>query len=240
MGLRRPRRALASSTLTAVAMLLLLPGTLVLDAQRGRTGGRATTPAPAPARGAAAATRTEAAQLQCPAPLGIGVDTMRSYCDVLTGRVPADGIVVTLPPHTGTVLLTFRLHNRHLYSEELVKTNRAYRKYTATIGALTADNTLLARAVVQNEFRTAADLVERIAGDPGTAAVKAVAPTGDERISISIPAAETTVSILGEKLLVVRPDGTDNFSAPGRPVAVISDVQVEYRPAPVRRPATRR
>ena len=57
--------------------------------------------------------------------------------------------------------LTFDLHNRHTYSEELIKTNRAYRRYTATIGVLTLDNTLLSRAVVQNEFRTAADLVDR-------------------------------------------------------------------------------
>jgi hypothetical protein len=48
------------------------------------------------------------------------------------------------------------------------------------------------------------------------------------------------VSILGEKLSIVRPDGTDNFSAPGRPIAIISNVQVQYRPGPVRRTPARR
>ena len=42
------------------------------------------------------------------------------------------------------------------------------------------------------------------------------------------------VSILGEKLSVVRVDGADNFTAPGRPIAVISNVMLEYRPAPPR------
>jgi hypothetical protein len=133
------------------------------------------------------------------------------------------------------------LHNRHTYSEELIKANRAYRQYTATIGVLTADNTLLARGVVQNEFRTAADLVDRVGGGAGPGGVKAVAPTGTESISVTIPAAEQSVSILGEKLTVIRADGTDNFSAPGRPIAIISNVMLEYRPAPARRaPAGRR
>ena len=82
----------------------------------------------------------------------------RTFCDVLTGRDPAGGVIIKLPPHTGDVTLTFDLHNRHTYSEELIKTNRAYRHYTTTIGVLTADNTLLTRAVVQNEFRTPARL----------------------------------------------------------------------------------
>jgi len=168
------------------------------------------------------------------------VQTKRLFCDVLTGRDPAAGIIIELPPHTGPVTLTFDLHNRHTYSEELIKTNRAYRHYTATIGVLTANNTLLTRAVVQNEFRTAADVVDRVSGGAGPGGVKAIAPTGTESISVTIPATEATVSILGEKLTVVRVDGTDDFNAPGRPVAIISNVTLQYRPAPARRAPARR
>lgn len=191
-------------------------------------------------RTAAPATRTEPAMVECPSLLGEGVQTMRSFCDVLTGRDPAEGIIIKLPAHTGPVTLTFDLHNRHTYSEELLKTGRAYRHYTATIGILTADNTLLTRAVVQNEFRTQADLVDRVSGGAGPGGVKAVAPTGSEPISVVIPAEEQMVSILGEKLAVIRPDGIDNFIAPGRPVAIISNVQLQYRPGPVRRTPARR
>ncbi len=196
----------------------------------------------APARKpAVAARKTEPADMQCPAVLGAGLATKRTYCDVLTGRDPAAGIVIKLPPHRGPVTLAFDLYNRHTYSEELVKQHRAYRRYTATVGVLTADNTLLARGVVQNEVRTAGDLVERIGGGAGPGGIKAVAPTGNERIRITIPAAEESVSILGEKLIVVRLDGVDAFTAPGRPVALISNVQIEYQPAPPRRrPARRR
>ena len=162
------------------------------------------------------------------------------FCDVLTGRDVFGGVVITLPPHTGPVTLTFDLHNRHTYSAEQVKSGRGYRQYTATIGVLTADNTLLARGVVQSEFRTAADLVDRVSGGAGPGGVKAVAPTGSEPIAVVIPAAEQTVSILGERLSVVGPDGTDTFITPGRPIAIISNVQVQYRPAPARRTPVRR
>lgn len=179
--------------------------------------------------------KTEPAPLECPSILGPGLTTNRSYCDVLTGRTPVDGVVIKLPRHTGEVTLSFDLHNRHTYSEDLVKANRAFRRYTATIGVLTDDNTLVSRAIIQSEFRTEQDLVERVGGGAGPGGVKAVAPTGTESIRIAIPAAEQSVSILGEKLSVVRLGGTDHFSAPGRPIAVISNVMIEYRPAPVTR-----
>ena len=177
--------------------------------------------------------------MTCPQVLGAGVRTKREYCDVLIGRDPAGGILVTLPPHTGPVTLSFDLHNRHTFSEEQVRLNRAYHRYTATIGVLTLDNTLVSRAIVQNEFRTQADLVDRITGGSGASGLKAVAPTGTEPVSIVIPEEAMQVSILGEKLSVVRVDGDDTFSASGRPMAVISNVMVEYKPPPPPRPARR-
>src|SRR5262249_50254477 len=116
-------------------------------------------------------------EVTCPAPLGVGVKTKISFCEVLAGRDPLGGVLVKLPPHRGPATLTFDLHNLHLYSEEQVRAKRAYSRYTATIGVLTMDNTLVSRAVVQNEFRTAADLVDRVGGGAGPGGVKAVAPT---------------------------------------------------------------
>jgi len=163
----------------------------------------------------------------------MGVKTNRRYCDVLTGRDPAAGVIISIPPHKGNVTLTFDLHNRHTYSEEQMKDKRAaFARYTAVIGVLTADNTLVSRAVVQNEFRSAKDLVDRISGGAGPAGVKAVAPTGAESITIAIPESENQVSLLGEKLIVERADGTQTFSSEGRPIAIVSNVMIEYRPAP--------
>ncbi len=178
----------------------------------------------------------------CPSPLGEGVKTKRQFCDVQTSREFADGIVIMLPPHTGPLTLTFDLHNRHIYSEELIRAKQAYRHYTATIGVLTDNNDLISRYIVQNEFRTAADVVDRVAGDVSPGGLKAVAPTGLESITVEVGADVQSVSILGEKLAVIRPDSAvpDNFTAAGRPIAVVSNVMVQYRPAPVRRPAPAR
>jgi hypothetical protein len=173
-----------------------------------------------------------AAEMTCPAPLGVGVSTKLMFCDVLAGRDPLAGILIKLPPHKGPVTLTFNLHNRHTYSEEQVKAKRAFTRYTATVGVLTMDNTLISRAVVQNEFRSAADLVDRVSGGAGPAGVKAVAPTGTESIVIAIPESEQQVSILGEKVAVERLDGAATYTQEGRPIADISNVMIEYRPGP--------
>jgi hypothetical protein len=185
---------------------------------------------------------SEPAMVNCPMMLGDGARDGILYCDVLIGRDPAGGIVIMFPPHQGPVTLTFNLHNRHTYSEEQIRTNRAYHRYTASIGVLALDNTLLSRFYVQNEFRTPADLVDRIRGGSGPGGLKAVAPTGTEPITIVVTEddAKDGVSILGEKLSVVRVDGADTFTAPGRPIAVISNVMLEYRPAPAAKPAPAR
>ena len=197
-------------------------------------------PASKPPAPPASTLKKEPAEVSCPAPLGVGVKTKISFCNVIAGREPTAGVLIKIPPHRGIATLTFDLHNLHLYSEEQVKAKKAFARYTATIGVLTMDNTLVDRAVVQSEFRTEKDLFDRISGGAGPGGVKAVAPTGSESISVTIPAEEQTVSILGEKLSIVGPDGTDNFSTPGRPIAVISNVQVQYRPGPVRRTPARR
>lgn len=201
-------------------------------------------PAPvrkAPARPAAPTPLTRVpATMVCPSELGDGVATKRRFCDVLTGLEPTSGIVVTFPPHTGTVTLSFELHNRHTYSAELVQKKQAYRHYTATIGVLLSDMTLVDRAVIDSEFRTEKDLYDRIAGGAGPGGVKAVAPTGAEFVQLTIPATATELSILGEKLTEVRPDGTSVFTSPGRPVATISNVMIEYRPGPAPRPPTKK
>jgi hypothetical protein len=173
------------------------------------------------------------AEWKCPSELGVGVTTGRRFCDVLTGTTPKEGVLVTIPPHRGPVTISFELHNRHTYSAELVKLKQAYRKYTATVGVLTMDNTLVDRAVVQSEFRTEKDLFDRISGGAGPGGVKAVAPSGDELITMELPATVAEqVSILGEKLSVMSPDGNDTFTSPGRPIATISNVMLEFRPGP--------
>ncbi len=81
-----------------------------VHAQRARsTTKKPAAPKPVP--------KTEPADVKCPEPLGTGLKTKASFCFVLAGRDPSEGVLVSIPPHSQATL-TFDLHNRHTYSDE--------------------------------------------------------------------------------------------------------------------------
>jgi hypothetical protein len=176
--------------------------------------------------------KTEAVALVCPSLLGQGVATQRDFCSIQAESDPSAGAIVRLPPHRGPATLTFDLHNRHMYSAELVDSGRGYTRATATIGVLTMAKALLTRAVVQTEFRQAVDLFDRVAAGAGMAGVKAVAPIGSEPVTLEIAEGIDAVSILGEKLVVVGVDASETITGAGRPIAIVSNVRLRYRPGP--------
>jgi hypothetical protein len=217
--------------LLALVLVCVFAAAVALDAQARRK------PAPAPR---VTPPRTQPAEMTCPNVLGTGLKSGRLFCDVLTERSPAEGIIITLPKRKGAATLTFDLHNRHIYSEQLEAAGRAYSRYTATIGVLTMENDLIERAVVRSEFRREDDLFDRVAVDDDRSLLKAVAPTGVEPVRIEIPENVVTVAILGEKLAVRRHDGEVLYSDENRPIAVISQPMIEFRPAAAAAPAPKR
>ena len=116
-----------------------------------------------------------------------------------------------------------------------MKRGKSYARYRAVIGVLTMAGELLERGAVEAEFRTPADLFDRIGGGAGPGSLKAVAPAGREQAVITVPAGVDQVSLLGETLDAVTPAGHETVVMPGRPVAIVSNLLFEYRPAPVRR-----
>jgi len=173
--------------------------------------------------------------IACPQMLGEGVATHRAFCGIQAGTDPLEGAIVRLPPHRGPATLTFDLHNRHTYSAELVDSGRGFTRATATIGVLAMNKTLLTRAVVQTEFRRAADLFDRVTAGAGMAGVKAIAPIGIEPVTLDIAEGISAVSILGEKLVIVGAGTGETITGVGRPIAVVSNVRLRYRQAPKRR-----
>jgi hypothetical protein len=221
--------------LTAVMVGLLVAAPDTAHAQTGRKSSTSKPkPKPAPVQ-----PRIEPAKVTCPESLGTGVRTGDQYCFVIAGRDPAQGVIIDIPPHTGDVTLRFDLHNRHTYSEEQMRAGRGYAKYTAGIGVLSLKGDLIERAAIQTEFRSAKDIYERITGGAGPGGVKAVAPVGVEEIGITVPAEYDQVSLLGEVLDAYTPAGRESAS-PGRPVAIVSKVTVEYRPKPATKPPARK
>src|SRR5687767_15407921 len=134
--------------LVVCALLAAVP---IVDAQTGKSTKKA--PARTTKKAPELPPETIQAEWRCGSELGTGVTTGRRFCDVLTGNDPKQGVLITIPPHRGPVTISFELHNRHTFSAELVKPKQAYRKYTATIGVLSTDNTPVARAVALSELR---------------------------------------------------------------------------------------
>jgi hypothetical protein len=207
---------------------------------RGTTGRRPTSKPSAPAKTTAKSVR-ERPLMQCPSILGNGQTTQRLYCDVLTGTDPTTGLRVTIPPHRGRATLFLTLHNRQTYSESEVKAGRAFARYTATVRASTPAGVPLRDLVVQSEFRGKKDVVEWIGGGAGPGGVKAVAPTGSEAIVLEVPEDVVEVVLLGQSLNVERLGGAEVVTGPGRPIAVVSQVEIEYQPGtPPRSGSSRR
>ena len=182
-------------------------------------------------------TKTESAAVECPNLLGNGVRSGQRYCDIVTGTDVKGGAIVRVPPHRGVATLRFDLHNRQMFSAELERSGRAYTRALATVIAAGLDGTVLQRNAVLSEFRTEADLIERIAGGAGPNGVKAVAPVGTEKVVVEVPESYDAVALVGETLSITRLDGNETVRAPGRPIAVVSNAQVQYQPAPPKKAA---
>jgi hypothetical protein len=216
--------------------LSVLVAALLIGAPAAAQKRRATPSKPAP-KATPLPAKTATPETRCPSLIGMGVKTIRSFCDVPAGLDPTQGIVLSLPPHDGPVTLSFDLHARHTYSEEQTRSGRGYSSYRAVIGVLTMKGDLISRAAVESEFRTATDLFDRIGGGAGPGGLKAVAPVGREQIYVTIPAGIDSVSLLGETLDATTPAGHETVVMPGRPVAIVSDLLIEYTP---KRPTTKR
>ena len=112
-----------------------------------------------------------------PEQLGTGVKTKAEFCFGLAGRDPADGVLVSIPPHSQATL-TFDLHNRDSYSEEEVRAGRGFAKYTAVIGLLSMKRPPAAGVKCRRSFGPPGFDFDRITGGAGPGGTKAVRPWG--------------------------------------------------------------
>jgi hypothetical protein len=212
------------------ALAIALPAD-AQDRQRRSTQRQNSSTTAAAASGSTPAPIRETPLMQCPSVLGNGTKSQRLFCDVLIGSYPAGGLRITIPPHEGRATLLFTIHNRQMLPADGAKKDgpAPYARYTAILRVLAPNGSELQKAVVQSEYRSTADIIERIAGGAGPGGVKAVAPTGSEPIVVDLPPGLTEVSLVGERLVIERLDGSETITTAGRPIAVVSQVFVEYQ-----------
>jgi hypothetical protein len=166
----------------------------------------------------------------CAADLGQGLKTKRQFCDIVVAKDRTDSISITLPPHRGAASLTFDLHNRFGIPEPGTAPDRAYARHVAVVAVVAPGGSVVARLVVEAEYRNTGSLFDRIGGGSGPGGAKAIGPGPVESIKVAIPAALSAVGIVGVKLTVTTSRGTDVFDSPGRPVAIASNFKVEFTP----------
>ncbi len=167
----------------------------------------------------------------CAASLGTGVETRRTFCDVIITADPAASVTMAIPAHTGTATLLFDLHNRFVVPAVAGPPGLAYSRHEATVHVVRQDGTAIGAAAVVREYRTVGDLFNRIGGGGRPGGVKAVAPGRPEAIRFTVPAGVSTVGIVGVRLRVQTRAADRTFDTPGRPVAIVSNLRIQYRPA---------
>jgi hypothetical protein len=196
----------------SAALLSLL--VVVADAQTARTPGlRVST------------------KVACAADLGAGVKSKRTFCDIVIASATADSVSIPVPERTGAAALLFDLHNRFTVPVVSGQPMLAFQRHEATVAVIRPNGVVLGKAASIREFRSTNDTFDLIAGGGRPGGVKAVAPGPAESIRVSIPAGVTEVGIVGLRLSVrTNTTGPEVFDTPGRPVAIASNVRVEYRP----------
>jgi hypothetical protein len=164
----------------------------------------------------------------CATDLGVGLKSRRKFCDVLISTSPKDGVMMTVPPHTGTTTLMFDLHNRYTPPPAGAAGPQMYAKHTAVVAVLDQAGTEISKAAVSRELRTEVDIFDRVAGGIGPGGAIAVVPGRAESITLQLAESVTAIAVVGVSLEVTSLGEQGVFKSPGRPVAVGSNFRIEY------------
>ena len=169
-------------------------------------------------------------ELSCAADLGLGVKSKRQFCDVMIAATGSGSVSVKIPPRTGPATVMFDLHNRFTVMAGVVDPGQAFVKYAALAAVVRPNGQVIGRAAVLQEYRTAQDLFDRIGGGGRPTGLKAVAPGQPQAVKVVVPAGVDTVGIVGVRLEATTRDGSAVYENAARPIAIVSNLRVEYIP----------
>jgi hypothetical protein len=168
-------------------------------------------------------------QAACKSPLGEGVKNKKSYCDVIIAATGDESVSIQIPPHTGASTLYFDLHPRFELSQPDSNPAAAFQAHWPVIAIVGPTGDVIDRAAGFGEYRSAADLDDRLAGQ-GPGGFKVVGPGKPTSIKISIPAGISAIGIVGLRVEIANRFQKLAYPEPGRPVAVVSNWRIVYTP----------
>jgi hypothetical protein len=164
----------------------------------------------------------------CAADLGVGLKSRRKFCDLIISSSAKDGVMMTIPAHTGPTTLMFDLHNRYTPPAPGASPAQVYAKHTAIVSILDQSGTEVSKAAVSRELRTEVDIFDRVAGGAGPGGAIAVAPGRPEAIVLRLPESVTSIAVVGVSLEITSLAEQGAFATAGRPVAIGSNFRIEY------------
>jgi hypothetical protein len=174
------------------------------------------------------AKRTTQAAL-CASNLGTGVKTNRQFCDVIIASSAAESVSMTIPARTGAATLMFDLHNRFPVPAANIDPVQAFTSHVAVVAVIKSTGELIERTAVSREYRTIADLFDRITGPARGSAPKNIAPGQPQPVRVTIPAGVTGIGIVGTRIEEWRAAGRFTYDN-SRPIAIVSNWRIEYTP----------
>ena len=164
----------------------------------------------------------------CASELGAGVASQRQFCDIVITVKPGESVTVPIPAHTGAPTLKFDLHNRFTIPGPSVSAAEAFARQSAMVAVTGADGVIIDRAVVTREFRTAQDLFDQLTGGSRPGGVKGIGPGQPVPVTIELPAGTAIAGIVGVRLEQFTLGVAEIYDAPGRAIAIASNIRVEY------------
>ena len=199
-----------------VPVLALVSAATVVSAQRGTTS--------------RAPSRRLTTVVKCAVDLGTGVKSKRRFCDVVIASSGAESVTMTIPAHTGSATLMFDLHNRFTVPPASVDVGRAFLRQVSIVSVIRPTGEVIDRAAVGREYRSPSDLFDRIGSGGAAGDFKAVAPGPPQPVRLTIPAGVPAIGIVGTRIDEWRLLTRGSFDAPGRPIAMVSALRIEYTP----------
>jgi hypothetical protein len=160
--------------------------------------------------------------------LGVGLKSRRKFCDLHISSSAKDGVLMTIPAHTGPTTLMFDLHNRYTPPAPGASPAQVYAKHTAIVSILDQSGAEVSKAAVSRELRTEVDIFDRVAGGAGPGGAIAVAPGRPEAIVLRLPESVTSIAVVGVSLEITSLAEQGAFATAGRPVAIGSNFRIEY------------
>jgi hypothetical protein len=166
--------------------------------------------------------------VKCAADLGVGQRTKRQFCDVVIASSGDGSVSMSIPAHIGAATLLFDLHNRFLVPIVTLDPSLAFTRHLAVVAVLKPTGETIEQAAVMREFRSREDLFDTIGGGGRPGGIKAVAPSEPEAVRVTIPVGVNAIGIVGVRLDITTRAGKEPFDAPGRAIAIVSNLRIDY------------